>query len=88
MPSFSIALRLRSNKEFIYLKIVNTEPNFPSFGPQIGTQNPVHITEALEQQSSQENVSDHQMGAKLGALGLPTISQAERDSVFDAGMWQ
>lgn len=88
MPSFSIALRFRSNKEFMYLKIVNTEPNFPSFGPQIGTQNPVHIIEALEQQSSQENVSDHQMGAKLGALSLPTISQAKREWVDDVGMWQ
>lgn len=72
----------------MYLKIVNTEPNFPSFGPQIGTQNPLHIIEALEQQSSQENVSDHQMGAKLGALSLPTISQAKCDWVDDAGMWQ
>lgn len=79
MPSFSIALRFRSNKEFMYLKIVNTEPNFPSLSPQTGTQNPVHIIEALEQQRSQENFSDHQMGAKLGALSLPTISQAKRD---------
>lgn len=72
----------------MYLKIVNTEPNFPSFGPQIGTQNRVHITEALEQQSSQGNFSDHQMGAKLGALSLATISRAKRDSTDDAGMWQ
>lgn len=62
MPSFSIALRFRSNKEFMYLKIVNTEPNFPAFGPQTGTQNPVHITEAPEEQSSQGNFSDHQWG--------------------------
>lgn len=72
----------------MYLKIVNKEPNFPSLSPQTGTQNPVHIIEALEQQSSQENFSDHQMGANLGALSLPTISQAKRDSVDDAGMWQ
>lgn len=71
----------------MYLKIVNTEPNFPLFDPQIGTQNPVHTIEALEQQSSQENFSDHQMRAKVGGLSLPKISQAKRDSVNDAGMW-
>lgn len=74
MPSFSIALRFRSNKEFMYLKIVNTKPNFPAFGPQRGTQNPMHIIEALQQQSSQGNFSDHQRGAKVSALSLPTIS--------------
>lgn len=72
----------------MYLKIVNTEPNFPPLGPRIGTQNPVHIIEALEQQSSQENFSDHQRGTKVGALSLPTIRQAKRDSVNDVGMWQ
>lgn len=74
MLSFSIALRFRSNKEFMYLKIDNKEPNFPAFGPQIGTQSPMCIIEAREQQRSQGNLSDHQRGVKGGAPSLATIS--------------
>lgn len=74
MLSFSIALRFRSNKEFMHLKIDNKEPNFPAFGPQIGTQTPMHIIEAQEQQRSQGNFSDHQRGPKGGALSLATMS--------------
>lgn len=66
----------------MYLKIVNTKPNFPAFCPQIETQNPMHITEVLEQHS--QFLKSTQRGQRPTPQ-LPTIRKAACGSTNDAG---
>lgn len=82
MPSSSIAVKFKSNKKSMYLKIVNTKPNFPAFCPQLEIQNAMHVTKVLEQHiQCRRSIQRGQRPTPQ----LPTIRKATCGSTNEAG---